>query len=465
MDEPAPAFHSLLRTDFASFLGKSFAETCPGTAFLPNWHLSLIGEYLEAARRGEITRLILNLPPRSLKSVCVSVAWPAWLLGHDPAARILAASYSQALALKHSLDCRQVITSAWYARAFPQVRLAHDQNEKHKFMTTRRGYRFAASVGGTLTGEGGNFLILDDPLNPAQAASRSARENANRWFDHTFASRLDDKKKGVMVLIQQRLHAEDLTGHLLAKGGWEHVSLPAIETAARTYSFGKVQKTRQPDEPLHEGREDADLLARAKRELGAHAFAAQYQQSPLPAEGALIRAHWLARYAAAPPAPQRIVQSWDTAIKSGHKNDFSCCLTFAEAEGAAHLLEALAFRAEYPDLKRKVVSQAERFHPHAVLMEDAASGQQLLQDLKRETALPLIGLRSRADKFTRAAAASAMIEAGRLKLPHEAPWLAEFEAELLAFPAGAHDDQVDALSQYLSWWRAGEGANPGLRGV
>ncbi len=160
-------YDQLLKNDFSSFIGKTLATCDPAAEYLPNWHIDLIAEYLEAARKSEITRLIINMPPRSLKSICVSVAWPAWLLGNNPSSRIIAASYAQSLAVKHSIDARMVIGSDWYKRIFPDVHLARDQNEKSKFMTTKRGFRMAASVGGAITGEGGNYLIIDDPINPA----------------------------------------------------------------------------------------------------------------------------------------------------------------------------------------------------------------------------------------------------------------------------------------------------------
>lgn len=447
-------YRQLLTYDFPTFIGKTLATVNPSAAYLPNWHIDLIAEYLEAARRGEITRLIINMPPRALKSICVSVAWPAWLLGRDPASRILAASYSQSLSLRHSLDCRLLVSAPWYRSVFPKVVLAADQNEKHKFMTTARGFRFATSVGGSTTGEGGNFLIIDDPLSPMQAMSAAGRDEANHWFDHTFASRLDDKKKGVIVLVMQRLHADDLTGHLLAKGGWKHLCLPAVAAKTEVHDFGTVRKRRDAGELLHPARETQELIERAKIELGSAAFAAQYQQQPLSEESAMLKPWWIRRYKEAPATHERIVQSWDTAIKSGSSHDASVCLTFAEHEGKSYLVDVQAMRAEYPELKRACYAMAERFKPQAILVEDRASGQQLLQDGRRETSLPLIARNPKTDKVTRFAAVSAMIEAGRLALPEKAPWLADFESELFSFPGGAHDDRVDALTQYLDWIRA-----------
>lgn len=446
-------YDELLSNNFPTFIGKTLATIDPAAEYLPNWHIDLIAEYLEAARKTQITRLIINMPPRSLKSVCVSVAWPAWLLGQDPRTRIIAASYAATLSVKHSLDCRLLLSSEWYKDIFPDVKLMRGQNQKQKFVTTMRGYRMASSVGASVIGEGGNFLIIDDPISPAQAANKLWRQHVNSWFDHTFSTRLDNKKTGVIVLVMQRLHREDLSGYLLEKGGWEHLCLPAVSQYAHKYNFGSVIKIREAGEILHPGRENLQLIERAKIELGSLAFAAQYQQDPLPEEGAMVQRNWLTRYSALPASVESVVQSWDTAIKTGVQHDASVCLTFLEAGGRSYLRDARVMRLEYPDLKRAFYQYAEEHKPNMILLEDKASGQQLLQDIKRESHLPLIGIRPKSDKVTRFAAISAMIEAGKLVLPQQAAWLADFEAELFSFPHGSHDDQVDALTQYFDWKR------------
>ena len=454
-----------LEQSLPTFIGKTLATVDPGAAYLPNWHIDLIAEYLEAARRGEINRLIINMPPRSLKSVCVSVAWPAWLLGQNPSSRIIAASYASSLSLKHSLDCRLVVESPWYKERFPEVRLAHDQNEKQKFMTTRRGFRLATSVGGSTVGEGGNFLIIDDPISPMQAMSKHWRDHVNLWFDHTFASRLDDKHSGVIVLVMQRLHPDDLSGYLLQKGGWTHLSLPAVAEVEETFHFGYVTKYRRAGEVLHADRENVALIERAKIELGSNAFAAQYQQQPIAEEGAMVRPWWFGRYKGAPLAFDRCVQSWDTAIKAGEQHDASVCLTFVEYKNQSYLMDATVLRREYPDLKRAFLALAQQWKPQAILVEDRASGQQLLQDMRRETHMPVIAMNPKSDKVTRFAAVSAMIEAGKVVLPEQAAWLTDFENEVFSFPIGAHDDQVDALTQYLDWLRTSVWERFRVRGI
>lgn len=447
----AEALDALLRTRLAAFTQKTFRTVDPGATYKHNWHIDLIAEYLEACTRREIKRLIINIPPRYLKSVSVTVAWPAWLLGHNPSERVLAASYAEVLSLKHSMDCRLVMQSDWYRRVFPALHLTGDQNEKRKFVTTARGHRFATSVGASAIGEGGRFLIVDDPLNAQQALSDVQREAANTWFDQGFSTRLDDKENGVIVIVMQRLHAKDLSGHLLDKGGWEHLCIPAVAETRTVIDFGRVKLVREPGDILHPARENREAIARQQLEMGSYAFAGQYQQRPAPAEGGIFKAGWFKRYDKPQDAYDFIVQSWDTASKPGQLNDPSCCTTWGIRRDGYDLLQVLVRRLEYPDLKALVIKQAEAFGVNAVLIEDKSSGQALLQDLKRETKLPLIAINPVNDKITRASAESATVEAGRLALPTHAPWLTDYEMEMLTFPNAPHDDQVDSTSQFLKW--------------
>lgn len=447
------AFDALLRTRLSAFTRKAFATVDPGADYQHNWHVDYIAELLEACTRGDIKRLIINVPPRYLKSISVTVAWPAWLLGNEPTRKIIAASYSHSLSLKHSTDCRLIIKSDWYASAFPNVNLAEDQDTKEKFVTTQRGMRYATSVGGSVTGEGGNFLIVDDPHNPMQALSDVQRQHALTWFDQSFASRLNDKRNGVIVLVMQRLHANDLTGHLLEKGGWHHACLPQVAEVRTTIDFGRVKVVREAGTSLHPAREDAEAIERLKSDIGSYAWAGQYQQRPAPAEGGIFKASWFKRYAVPQEKYEEIVQSWDTAVKAAQINDPSCCTTWGIRADGYDLLQVLVRRVEYPDLKSLIQSQAAAFNPTAILVEDKASGQQILQDLKRETKLPLIAILPVADKITRASAVSASVEAGKVALPLQAAWLPDFEIELLTFPNASHDDQTDSVTQFLNWAR------------
>src|SRR5271169_350666 len=194
-------YRALLRRDLYAFTERCFYELNPATKFMPNWHIEVVAAALEACRRGEIKRLIINQPPRSLKSHCASVAFVAFLLGHDPTAQIICASYGQELANKHALDSRTILASNWYQALFPRTRLSPERQAVHDFMTTEQGFRLSTSVGGALLGRGANFLVIDDPQKPDEAVSDTQRKAVNDWFDSTLITRLNDKRNGCIILI------------------------------------------------------------------------------------------------------------------------------------------------------------------------------------------------------------------------------------------------------------------------
>jgi hypothetical protein len=220
-------YDTVLRQDFATFAMRCFHELNPQAELAINWHIEIIAAKLSALRQGKIRRLIINLPPRHLKSLLASIAFPAWCLGHDPSAQLLCVSYAQDLADKLARDCRSIMTSQWYRRIFP-TRLAAHRLAVQEFVTTRQGYRLATSNGGLLTGRGANIILIDDPLKPEEAISDTQRQAANDWFSHTLYSRQNDKRSGAIVIIMQRLHEDDLVGHVLAQEPWEVVCFPAI---------------------------------------------------------------------------------------------------------------------------------------------------------------------------------------------------------------------------------------------
>ena len=405
--------NSILRRNLAAFIEKSFHTINPGTEFMPNWHIEEIARRLTEVTKGKTRRLIINIPPRYLKSICVNVAWPAWMLGNIPHKRIISASFNQGLANKHSLDTRLIMSADWYQENFPNFGFSDSQNEKNKFMTTQNGFRLATSVFGSITGEGGNILIVDDPMSPEMAASANERRKVQTWFDQTFSTRLDNKKRGAIVLVMQRLHEDDLSGVLLRRGGWEHLSLPAMT---------------EDGHMLHEEREGWDELQEMRSTLGEYGFAAQYQQEPIALEAGMIRRVWLKYYVSQKELPKfdRIVQSWDTAIKSTAKADYSVGITFGIAENQIYVLDLMRVQMEFPDLRREIIAAAEKWDAGLVMIEDKASGQSLLQDLRRTTKIPVLGVIPKYDKLTRMSSVSPMIESGRLHLDRRAYWLRDF---------------------------------------
>ena len=221
-----------LRYNLPSFIQRSFQTVVPAAEYLDNWHIDAMAWHLQQCLDGRIKRLIITVPPRNLKSICASVAFPAWVLGRDPTRRIICASYANDLTAKHARDCRAVMESPWYRSLFPRTRLNPKKSAELEFETTRQGYRYGTSTGGALTGRGGNFLIIDDPIKPADAMSVLRREFVKQWFDITVYSRLDSKKDDVIIILMQRVHVDDLVGHILEKdAGWVHLDLPAIADA------------------------------------------------------------------------------------------------------------------------------------------------------------------------------------------------------------------------------------------
>jgi hypothetical protein len=292
-------YRALLRRDLVSFAQGCFSELNPRTRFAMSWHIEIIAAKLTALRGGKIRRLVINLPPRHLKSLLASVAFPAWCLGHDPSAQILCVSYAQDLADKLSRDCRHILASDWYRGIFP-TRLSPQRAAMPEFDTTAQGCRLATSVGGVLTGRGADIVIIDDPLKPEEALSQAQRQMANEWYDHTLYSRLNDKLAGAIVVIMHRLHEDDLVGHVLAQEEWEIVRFPAIaeddESQLVDTLFGPLNFTRRRGEALHPEREPRAVLEHIRRTIGEYNFAGQYQQAPAPLGGGLVKAAWFRRY-------------------------------------------------------------------------------------------------------------------------------------------------------------------------
>jgi predicted phage terminase large subunit-like protein len=447
-------FQALLRSDFRAFVHKAFTTLCPGQDYVSTWHVEAIARQLERVRRGEIRRLIINMPPRSLKSIMASVAFPAFVLGHDPSRRIICVSYSGDLSRKHSNDFRALLESSWYQRTFPNARVGPYKNSETEIELTARGFRLATSVGGTLTGRGGDIIVIDDPLKPDDALSETKRSAANQWFANTLLSRLDDKRTGAIIIVMQRVHMDDLTGFLLSQSSeWELLSLPAIAEFEETIALGNGHShRRQFGEALSPEREPVHVLEALKLQIGSDAFSAQYQQAPVPPGGAMVKRHWVRHYGdelPSPPEQLMTVQSWDVASKGGPDNDWSVCTTWILTRRKRwYLLDVWRRRVDYPALKAAAQSLAKQWSARRVLVEDAATGTALVQELT-EMIPGIIAVKPVGDKASRMAVASAKFEAGQVFLPERANWLPDLEAELFAFPGGRHDDQCDSISQAL----------------
>lgn len=452
----APAMYKeLLRGDLSAFNHRSFLQLNPSAAFLHNWHIDFIAAKLEEVRRGTCKRLIITLPPRHLKSHAVSVTWPAWVLGQDPFKKILVVTYAQDFSDKLARDFREVMRSPFYQALFA-TRPASEAISEYE--TTAGGYRLSTSVAGGLTGRGADIIIIDDPLKADDALSEARRKSVNEWYDNTLRSRLNSQEDGAIILVMQRLHADDLVAHVQQHEHWDVVSLPAIaeqnETHAFTTPYGARIVHRKEGEVLHPGIISRERLDALRRGMTDYNFAAQFQQNPQPASGIIVKREWLRFYTPAEKPKQfdRVIQSWDTANKDTELADYSVCTTWGFFERRMYLLDVYRAKLDFPSLKRAVKYQVSLHRPAIVLIEDKASGISLIQELHDEHySIVQAAPKMDGDKIMRLRSQTAKIEAGFMMLPTDAPWLPAFVQELISFPNTKYDDQVDSAVFALAW--------------
>jgi predicted phage terminase large subunit-like protein len=452
MSDRRAVLRALLRQDLPSFTAKCFATIEPDRAFHANWHIRHIGWQLGRVADGEVRRLAIAIPPRHLKSICVTVAYTAWAMGHDPSLKVLTISYAEDLAKLHAAAFRTIVGSDWYRELFPAFRITSATQTEIK--TTRRGVRYAGSVGGSVLGRGADLIIVDDPIKAQAAASAAERNKVKLFYDNTLSTRLNNKMRGAIVIVMQRLHQDDLIGHVLGQEAWELAKIPAIESEDRCYRLGPQPGDvyhRRPGEVIDPMREDQGVLNQLQRTLGSMGFAAQYQQDPVPAEGNAIRREWLRYYDTRPAALDLVMVSWDTASSLSEASDYSVGTVWGLKGSDIFLLDVVRGRFQVPDLRRRIEATTLSHQAHATLIEDTDIGRALLQEMRQSSRIQPIGWRPRLDKAARLLAQAPKFEAGQVLLPREAPWLASYVSELLAFPSGTHDDQVDSTSQALGW--------------
>jgi predicted phage terminase large subunit-like protein len=409
-------------------------------------HLRLIADRLEAVERGDTRRLMVFTPPRHGKSLLGTQIFAAWYLGCHPDRSIITASYGQELADDFGRRVRNLVSDPIHRAIFPECRLADDATSMRRFSTTAGGSYYAVGRGGAITGRGADLLLIDDPVKDAdEARSELTRRGLHEWYSSVARTRL--QPGGAIILISTRWHEDDLSGHLLRESGgkdWHVLSLPAIAETDESF--------RRAGEALWRERFPLAALEETRREIGVAAFASLYQQRPAAAEGTVFKREWL-RYYREQPVCKRIVQSWDTAFKTGSENDYSVCTTWGVAENGYYLLWFWRGRVDFPELKRLAVSLAQGWTPSAILVEDKASGQSLIQELRYQSPLPIIPVKPDSDKMARAQAVTPLFEAGKVSLPESAPWLHDYVEELASFPTGAHDDAVDSTTQALNYIR------------
>src|SRR5882724_2153167 len=444
----------------------------PVSPLVWNWHLSLICDYLTLIRDGQFKEkcglepegIIFNVPPRTMKSLLISVFFPIWVWTTKPSRRFMFVSYSEKLSTQHSVFRRSIIESPWYQKKWGSVfSLSRDQNVKSHYENSARGTMFSTSMQATATGMGGDILIFDDPLNPEQAISQVEREAVNLRFDTTFRSRINDPATGVKIIIMQRLHELDLTGHVLAreKIRWKHVSLPAIAQKDEIWNspFGELLATQKEGDLLWSARLPKSFLDSQRVGMGSWAFNGQYQQTPAPLDGGIVKRQWVRFYRQLPEKFEFMVQSWDCTFSGGSDNDFVAGQVWARSGGKYFMLPYRTYeRLDFgPTMSAIKACHAKFPQAHAVLIEDKANGPAIISELQKEIA-GVVAVNPEGGKIARAQATAPLWEAGSIELPDPqvfgCSWIEDYLHNICAFPKAAHDDDMDSTSQALIYLRS-----------
>jgi predicted phage terminase large subunit-like protein len=456
-------------------------ETFPG--YKAGWFAhevaTALDQFLDDVEARKSPRLILEAPPRHGKTEIVSRRFPAYALGRNPDLAIISTSYSADLSNRINRDVQRIMDDPTYGWIFPETRIPGLKagrdgtrvrtSELFEVLDHKGSYR-SAGVGGGIMGMGGDILVIDDPIKDAeQANSKTYRDKVWEWYQSTFYTR---RMPGAgMLIILTRWHEDDLVGRLLKqmKDGegdlWTVINFPAVAEQDEFSTFdGRL--LRKEGDPLHPERYSIEELDRIKRAVGSRVWASLYQQRPAAAEGAIFKRDWWQWHRVTTDDPRQlvkdlgitnVVQFWDTAFKKGDQADFSVCVTMGAGKNRYFVLDVWRAQVEFPELKRAVPAQAAKWAPSVVLVEDKASGQSLIQEMKRETRIPIIPIPVDRDKVARANAVTPILEAGLVYLPEGAPWVSDFVDELATFPNAAHDDQVDAFDGALSYLSSGGG--------
>jgi predicted phage terminase large subunit-like protein len=459
---------------FILFVPAAWPVLEPTTPYVPNWHVDAICAHLEAAAAGEISRLLINIPPRHMKTTLVSVMWPAWLWTHKPHLRFLTASYGANLAERDAVRARDLIRSPWYQQRWP-LGIKNDVNRTNRYENTATGCRVATGVGGEATGEGGDVIIIDDPHKLEEAMSGPARARVIDWHDGTMSTRLNDPNTGVEVVVMQRHHERDLSGHLLDRSGWTHLCLPSRYESRHPFVWPDDPRT-QDGELLWPEHVPETALAGIEHTMGSFRAAGQLQQRPAAAEGDLLNRRWWRFFEPAwlepenlamLPAFTTVVSSWDTAFEDKTSSDYVVGQLWGLHGPDRCLLRSYRRHANLHQTKDAMADMytwgVERWPgaAHSILIEKSANGAEISSQLRHE--LPgVTAVIVSTDKITRAIAAAPPLESGNVFVPgratpdtaagYQAPdWVTDLIDEAAAFPKGRYDDQVDAYSQAMNW--------------
>jgi predicted phage terminase large subunit-like protein len=469
-------FQLALATDFRTFFERAFRDVDQRNQLISAAYIELVIEMLDRVTAGKATRVIINLPPRHLKSIMISIVFPAWLLGQDPRRRIGVISHSQALARDMALRSHRLVESEWYREAFPKTRLSKDRNQATDFETTEGGGRYASSFDTGITGRGFDLIIVDDPISAHDVRSAAERERVIEAYDTMIASRLDPNGLGAIIGVGQRLHEDDLWGHLLAAARrWTHIELPLIATVRTEHRIGDRLWIRERGEVLIPALWPPPVVERVRTDVRESIFQTQYQQNPLAAAGELINPANIHYFEKLPPAANRITLSWDTAVKTGSGASYTVCLVIAQDGKRHYVIDVLRERLDPVQTREAALRLIRDYQPAKILIEDASSGPGLAKMLEDNGHRPELWPTGGRGKEERLESRLHMFVEGRVLVRDEQPWTIELVNEWVRFPFAKHDDQMDAMTQYLDWvasnpprpkavWTLGGSDTPTVRG-
>lgn len=435
----------------SEFVKQAWPVIEPGTRYIHNWHIDLISEYLQAVLDGEIKRLVINEPPRHMKSIHVTVCFPTWTWIKHPEKRFIKVSYADTLSRQHNVLARDIIQSPWYQSNWgDRFSLKDDVNRQNEFRNNYNGMMFSTSTGGSITGTGGDIIILDDPQNPQMANSEAEREGTIAFFKNTLQSRLNDPKTGAFIIVMQRLHEQDLTGHVLAEDlGYTHLCLPA-ETPQRTViHFPKSGREiiREEGDILNEERFSRENLANLKKSMGSLQYAGQYQQVPAPAEGNIFKREWLSNTFTETPHMPMVIQSWDQPFTKSEGSAKCAGIVMGRAGSQIYILDVVNDKMEFTESVAAMRTLTAKWpKARAKVVENKANGPAIVSLLKKE--IPgLVEFNPKGSKEERAISVTPYFEAGNVFFPRNAPWVHDLINDLLIFPKGVYKDTVDAMVQ------------------
>lgn len=447
-------------SDLVSFAKAGWQVLEPGTELKWNWHLDLICEYLTLVQQRTIRRLIINVPPQTMKSRLVNVFYPTWSWSQIPTRRFLSSSYSGDLSEGFNVERSKLVSSEWFQRMFPG-KVTLSQSTRAQIENEVGGRMTATSTGGTATGKGSHDVIIDDPLNPKQAASETELRGSNEFFDQTLRTRLSDQITGTFVVVMQRLHHQDLSGHIIEKypGEYTVLSIPMEAEKDESWKFpisGRIVE-RKAGELLWPERFPRNVVESLKL-MGSWAYAGQYQQRATPLEGGIIKRGWL-KYYSVPPlelvkSMEQVIQSWDLAFKDSKSSSYVVGQVWGRKGANKYLLDEVRDRMDFPATVSAIRSLSVKWPTsHTKLVEDKANGPAVIASLKHEIS-GLIPVKADVSKEARLSAASPDFEAGNVYLPKDEPWISDWVNEVCAAPRAAFWDRADAASQAVNRLRA-----------